>query len=1008
MRKFSLYENGKIAGILVEKESFEGIKIIGKTVAKDIELVTGKRPTLVRDLNGGIAGFAGDDTEGRGTDETAEGGSENLILMATIGKSSLLDRLVSEGKVSVEDIAGKREVYKMTLVDAPFSENDNIKKLLVIAGSDKRGTIYGMFRLSEMCGVSPLVFWGDAKPLQKDELILDFDEDVVSKEPSVKYRGFFINDEWPAFGNWCTEKYSDVNAKAYEKIFELLLRLKGNYMWPAMWNSSFSEDGPGLQSAELADKLGVIMGTSHHEPMCRAGVEWQNQYKKYSDDNAWSFITNEEGIRKFWEDGILRNKDFENVITIGMRGEADSKLMPEDATLKDNIDVVKKAIKAQNDILKEQMGPDLKDVPRMIAIYKEVEDYYYGDEETEGLKYWDELEDVIFLLSDDNHGHVRALPTAEEAKHPGGFGMYYHFDYHGAPVSYEWANCNRLTKTWEQMSLAYETGVREMWIVNVGDLKLNEYPLSFFMEMAYDYEAHKEINKTEEFARRWIGTQFGEGATAVQKDEIFRVLEGYTRWNATRTPETMSENVYNPVDFLEGDRVWEEINRTYELAKKLDGELSEPALTTYRSMIFYPAAASLNIMLMNIEAGMNRELAMRGSLYANHYAKSVLERVEDDKKYVADFHAYNGGKWNHMMSSAHTGFRSWDAYNWSYPLVSEVAPIHEAKAVVSFRGSRQIDLGSHWQGTPALRSDGFTRPDTNSVFLDIDSRGDIGFTYSIEKTSEWLICDEPEGRVENRKTVVFRVNREAIEGEETAAAKVKLAFDNGVVSETNLEFIAVRDVSSLSSGLGVGNPLDNGALNSDNSGEQDAGHNTFIERQGMIVIDAEHFAGKKDAGESGFQVIRYLGKAGRSAVKAFPTAVSYDEKEIQKGETPCIKYHFAAEESGAYDLDFHCSMRNPIVRGGRLSFGFAVNDGEIKIAHEVPEGYFTEWQCDEWGSGVLAHEHVAKAKIELRKGLNTISVYAGDANVVLEKLVMHHEKKELPQTYLGPVESPMR
>ncbi len=1009
MRKFGLYENGKIASILIEKESFEGIKLIGKTVAEDIECVTGKILHLYQGITGD-GDRADSDIVDRGDenlDLSSEGHVENLILIATVGRSLLLDRLISEGKISVEDIAGKREVYKMSLVEAPFGDNTNIKKLLVIAGSDKRGTIYGMFRLSRMCGVSPLVFWGDAKPLQKDEVVLDFDEDIVSKEPSVKYRGFFINDEWPAFGNWCTEKYGDVNAKAYEKIFELLLRLNGNYMWPAMWNSSFSEDGPGLQSAEFADKLGVIMGTSHHEPMCRAGVEWQNQYRKYSDDNAWSFITNEAGISKFWEDGILRNKDFENVITIGMRGEADSKLMPEDATLKDNIEVVKKAIKAQNNILKEQFGADLQDVPRMIAIYKEVEDYYYGDDDTEGLKDWDELEDVIFLLSDDNHGHVRALPTADEAKHPGGFGMYYHFDYHGAPVSYEWANCNRLTKTWEQMSLAYETGVREMWIVNVGDLKLNEYPLSFFMEMAYDYEAHRDINKTEEFIRGWIDTQFGEGVTLEQKDEIFRVLEGYTRWNGTRTPETMNANVYNPVDFMEGDRVWEEVNATYELAKKLDAELSEPTLTTYRSMIFYPAAASLNIMLMNIEAGMNSELAQRGSVYANHYAKSVLERVADDKKYVADFHAFNGGKWNHMMSSAHTGFRTWDAYNWSYPPVSEVPPIHEAKAVVSFRGSRQLDLGSHWQGSPTLRSDGFTRPDTCCVLLDIDSRGDIGFTYSVEKSSEWLICDEPAGRVEDRKTVAFEINRDAVKGRQTATAKVKLQFDNGVVSESSLEFEAVGNVSDLKYEIEEGSSTPNTASEDAKQGVTDDKKGIFIENQGLIAIEADHFAVKKDCGESGFRIIRYLGKAGRSAVKAFPAAVSYDEAQIQSGKTPCITYRFIAKESGVYDLIFHCSMRNPIVRGGRLNFGYAVDDGDVRIAHILQEGYFTEWQCDEWGDGVLAHEHLVKFKTELQKGLNTISVYAGDANFILEKLVMHREKCELADSYLGPVASPM-
>ncbi|WP_026495713.1 glycosyl hydrolase 115 family protein [Butyrivibrio sp. WCD3002] len=1011
MRNFSLFENEKIASFLIEKESFEGIKIIGKTVAEDIELVTGRRAEIL--------------------DEISNKASENLILAATIGKSPILDRLISDGKISVNDIDGKREVFKLSLVEAPFPEYENIKKLLVVAGSDKRGTIYAMFKISELCGVSPLVFWGDAAPAKRDTLVFDFEKEIVSKEPSVKYRGFFINDEWPAFGNWCTERYGDVNAKAYEKIFELLLRLKGNYMWPAMWNSSFSEDGPGTLSAELADTLGVIMGTSHHEPLCRAGLEWQRQYKNYSDDNAWSFITNKKGIRKFWEDGVLRNKDFENVITIGMRGESDSKLLPEDATLKDNIDVVKKAIIAQDDILREQMNPDLSGIPRMLAIYKEVEDYYYGDESTEGLKDWDELKDVIFLLSDDNHGHVRALPTKDEAKHPGGFGMYYHFDYHGAPISYEWVNCNRLTKTCEQMSLAYEAGVREMWIVNVGDLKMNEYPLSFFMELAYDYEGHKDLDKIEDFIRSWIDSQFGDSATGQQKNDIFKVLTGYSIWNSTRTPETTNPMIYNPVDFMEGDRVYAEVNGILETALKLDKELKEPALTSYRSMIFYPAAASLNNVLMNVEAGMNRELAQRGCVYANHYAKSVMDRIRAVKKYVADFHAFNDGKWNHMMSSAHTGFRSWDAYNWSYPTASVVSPIHEAKAVISFRGSRQLDLGSHWQGSPALKSDAFTRPDTKQVLLDIDSRGDIGFTYEIENDCKWLICKEPTGRVEivdnaldiiggvassegasgivndtesseGRKTVTFTVNRDALFGKSVAEAKVKLTFDNGAISETRLSFEADNsDISELLSNLSEDLQTPDGAVDANKADNR----KIFIERQNLIVIGAENFAEKEDVEAAGFKAIAHLGKAGSSAIKVFPATENYGEEQIKSGAVPCVKYCFIAEESGIYDIEFHCTMRNPIIRGGRLNFGYAVNDGNICIAHGVDEGYFTDYQCAEWDKAVLDHEHVTTAKLELRKGLNTLSVYAGDAGFVLEKLVMHKESFELPQTYLGPVES---
>ncbi|WP_022760582.1 glycosyl hydrolase 115 family protein [Butyrivibrio sp. AD3002] len=987
MDKFTIFSNNIPATFLIEEESFEGIKLIGKTVAEDIQSVTGIMPEIIR----GILDMQ--------AENVSESSCENIILMATCGHSPVLDSLESLGKITTKDIEGKREVYKISLVDEPFPENGHVKQMLVIAGSDKRGTIYGMFRLSEMCGVSPLIYFGDVTPLKKNEIILKLDKEIVSKEPSVRYRGFFINDEWPAFGNWATEKFGDVNAKCYRKIFELLLRLKGNYMWPAMWNSNFSEDGPGLLSAELADKLGVVMGLSHHEPMCRAGNEWQQQYKKYSDDNTWSFLSNEEGITKFWEDGINRNKAFENVITIGMRGEADSKLMPEDATLSDNIRVIKKAIKTQDDLIRRNVNEDISMVPRMLAIYKEVEDYYFGDEYTEGLKDWDELKDVIFLLSDDNHGHVRALPTDDTRNHPGGFGMYYHFDYHGAPVSYEWVNCTRLTKTWEQMSLAYESGVRQMWIVNVGDLKLNEYPLSFFMDMAYDYEKYgeKSVNKIEEYVYGWINRQF-PGVSDEQKKDIAKVLEGYTRFNAQRTPETMNPDVYHPVNFMEGDRVWRDARDILDTADRLNRELRDEALIAYRSMIYYQAAASLNNVLMNVEAGMNRELALRGCVYANHYAESVRKRIEEDIRYVNEFHEFNDCKWKHMMSSDHTNFRSWDAYNWTYPTVSVVSPIHGPKAAVSFRGEKIVNYGAHWQCPPAPVSYGFTRPETTEVFLDIDSRGDVSYVYEIENDIDWLICKNAKGRVEvsrsrvanfiaedangtssdGRKTVCFAKRGELITGKIEAKAKVKISFDDGTFTDVDIIFKADKE----------------------NYPDGYSRENLYMEKCGIITVNAECFHEKKDVRGVGFKVVDYLGKSGKPAIKVFPSTSNFDKKEILDGRAPLVKYNVLVEDDGVYTLDFHLAMTNPIVKGGLLKFGYAVNESEIIIENALKDGYFTDFPCRQWCDDVLSHEHTKSVKVSLHKGINTIALYAGDAGAVFDKLVLCREDVILPKTYL--------
>lgn len=266
--------------------------------------------------------------------------------------------------------------------------------------------------------------------------MLDSSCSFVSTTPSVKYRGFFINDEWPAFGSWANKRFGGVNSECYRCIFELLLRLKGNYLWPAMWTSNFSLDGPGLLNAELADRMGVVMSTSHHEPCYRSGGEYglmRGRDSVYGD--AWSFITNEDGITNFWRDGLIRNKPFENVITMGMRGENDTSILGANAALEDNINLLRSVLKTQNRLIRENINPNLSMVPRQIVLFTEVEEFFYGSKDINGIMGDPELDGVTLVLSDNNFGATRTLPSKSMREHPGGYGMYYHMDMHGGPHS---------------------------------------------------------------------------------------------------------------------------------------------------------------------------------------------------------------------------------------------------------------------------------------------------------------------------------------------------------------------------------------------------------------------------------------------------------------------------------------------------------------------------------------------------------------------------------------------
>lgn len=977
--EFCIAKNGLVADILVENEGYEGVKRIAKIVADDIESVANNRPG-----------------DGLTVQKHSKSGT---IIAATLGRSAIVDNLRNKGVVDTSVIDNKNECYMLTVLSgetvndvcgAEYADRDS-QSLLVI-GSDKRGTIYGLFEISEAAGVTSLVYMGDSKAPEKKDIMLTKPIDIyVSKEPSVKYRGFFINDEWPAFGGWCNEQFGGFNAKCYEKLFVFLLRMRGNYMWPAMWSSTFSEDGPGTASAELADCLGVIMGTSHHEPLCRAGEEWQHIYKQYGESNAWNFINNKEAISAFWRDGMLRNKDFENLVTIGMRGEADSKLLPENATMADNINVVKEAILAQHSILKETVNEDLTQIPRVLAIYKEVEDYYYGDETCEGLKDWDELSDVTFLLSDDNWGNTRGLPTEEERKHPGGFGMYYHFDYHGGPISYEWQNTNKLTKAWEQMTQAFEYGVRTLWVVNVGDLKGNEYPLTYFMDLAYDYERWSPANKVEEYVSLWIDRHFHGELNDNQKSELMEMMEKATVLISLRKSESLNEKVYNPVDYNEAERIMMMAEEVLKLLEKLRSSMNERCATAFESILYYQLKGSMGIILMQVSASINEYLCSVRSLAANAYADKVEKYIAMTEDTIKEYSESFGGKWNHMMDSGFTGFRNWDDYDWGYPVVSRVTPINKPKMMAYFLGGRRFHLGAHWQDGERIRNESMIRRDIDSVTVCLDSRGRIGFDWEVtlegENSNSYVIspskghinvADNPEARI----NILCKKDFEGIDKEDI---NITVRFEDGNETTGKLALTAA--------GNGYFDEYVRDALNPER---------TYVETENVISIAAEHFACKDSScyENAGWETVEHLGRE-NGAVKCFPVTTDYTEAE----KKPYVRYDFIAMKEGEYTLEIDILSRNPVVMGEKMEIYAGCNEESPVTISAVKEDFYASHTCPQWCMGVLDNVRRIKTTVKVKKGFNKLFIYAGSPNVSFDKIMLWPNDYKMPLTYLGALES---
>ena len=554
--------------------------------------------------------------------------SDAKIVVGTIGKSSLIDQLVKQKKLDASLLKGKREKFIITLIDGQ----------LVIAGSDRRGTVYGIYELSEQMGVSPWYYWADVPVAHHDHIYINKGI-YTDGEPAVEFRGIFLNDEAPCLTSWVKNTFGTDygDHRFYEKVFELILRLRGNMMWPAMWMWAFYADDP--LNLKTADDMGIIMGTSHHEPMARNHQEYARHRQEWG---AWNYQKNQQKLDQFFREGIERMKGTEDMVTIGMRGDGDE-AMSEEADTK----LLQRVVENQRRIISQVTGKKAKETTQVWALYKEVLDYY-----DKGMRVPD---DVIMLLCDDNWGNVRRVPNMKERQHPGGWGLYYHVDYVGAPRNTKWLNVTPTQNMWEQLHLAYVNGIGRMWILNVGDLKPMEYPITFFMDMAWNpnqYDSQHIVDHTVAFCQQ----QFGDG----QAQEAARLLNLSCKMNGRITAEMLDATTYN-VHTGEWRQVADDFMRLEAEALRQYLTLDERYHDAYQQLILFPIQAMSNIYQMYYAQAMNQRLYAEGNPDCNLWADRVEQAFRRDSILCADYnHKIAHGKWNGMMTQKHIGYTSWN------------------------------------------------------------------------------------------------------------------------------------------------------------------------------------------------------------------------------------------------------------------------------------------------------------------------------------------------------------
>jgi hypothetical protein len=592
---FCIAKDGNTAAIVVDEQEWKGVIRAANDLGDDVRKVTGTASEVKL-----LTSYPSPLTSN--------------IVVGTIGKSRIIDKLIKQKKLDVSKVKGQWESFVIDVVEGN----------LVVAGSDKRGTIYGIYEISQRIGVSPWYWWADVPVRHQDEVYWNTGK-FVQPSPKVKYRGIFINDEWPSFGEWATEHFGGVNSKMYAHMFELLLRLKANYLWPAMWATAFNEDDS--LTPQVADEYGIVMGTSHHEPMMRSHQEYLHRKEQVG---PWDYATNKERIDKFFLDGMQRNKDFDNLVTIGMRGDGDVAMGKGDDT--DNMKTLAEVIKGQRSIIKKVYGRE-DAVPQLWAIFTEVQRYYDA-----GFTVPD---DVTLLLCDNNWGYIRRIGRDFERKRKGGLGLYYHIDMNGGPWNDRWVNTTTIPKLREQLNLAYQTGIDRIWIINVGDLKPKEVPIDFIMHYAWNPEAVKAGDE-QPWLENFTASAFDTLSAEIAKESADLIAK-YAKYNLWRKAEAQVPGIFNQEEMSRTDSLWLSLAaRAEALRTKIPAEAQD----AYYQLVYYPVVASAGVaMLYNA--------ATRGN-------KPLVEQLMARDQQLSDYyHQMAKGKWSKMMQDKHIGYTKW-------------------------------------------------------------------------------------------------------------------------------------------------------------------------------------------------------------------------------------------------------------------------------------------------------------------------------------------------------------
>ncbi|WNI26240.1 glycosyl hydrolase 115 family protein [Streptomyces sp. ITFR-16] len=990
---FPLVRNGRAAPVVVSDRDWAGVVRVAGDLRDDIERVTGVRPAL---SHGAVPG------------------GREITLIGTVGRSPLIDRLIADGKLDVSSIRGKWETSLQTVVDRPLP---GVDRAFVIAGSDQRGTVFGTYDVSRGIGVSPWYWWDDVVPVHRDEIHV-LPGRHTQGTPAVKYRGFFINDENPALGTWAPAHFGPGKAPGYEggfnadfyaRVFEVMLRLKANYLWPAVWGRAFAEDDP-LNHA-TAKAYGIVMGTSHEAPMMRGIEEWNRHavaavrdeagtvttpgHDPYGGTGEWSFRRNAEAIKAYWADGIRRMKDedFEGVVTLGMRGNGDVGL-PDG----DGIELMTEIIATQRQILAEVTGRDITTIPQVWTLYEEVQHYW-----DRGLRVPD---DITVVLTDDNWANIRKLPDLKNDAREGGYGLYYHFDYVGVGRNYKWVDTTSLPNMWDQLHQCVAYGNHGLWVTNAGDLKGNELPTQFFLEYAWDPERWP-LDRLPEWEERYARQNFGEQQATAVAD----ILRTYARLQSRRKPELLNRRItldpakdpatdssavvhddqagpFSLVDYRELERVTEEWRRLGAEAESVGRRLPASAQDAWYELVGYEVLATANLYALREAEFTNLHYAAQGRAGTNDLAAAAEAGLAEDLALADRFHTVAGGKWRGFQTQPHIDYGDVERYGpnapWQQPEIDNVA----LKDVL-FPEVRRIELparaemgvavdGSaawwpHERGPAVLPvfSPYQSRP---AQYIEVFNRGRAPFDYRVRTGVSWLTADRVRGRVARQDRITLRVDWDRAPRGVTEVPVTVTGPDGATVVVT-----AVVERPALSR----------------------AHLDGFVEANGYVSIEADHYSRAVGSHGISWQRIPDIGRTG-AGMEPFPVTAP---RRSPGGSGPRLEYRVSLFTTGPVTVHAYLSPRNNPLPTDGLTYAVSFDDAAPqRVNVTAVTGADDGTMNAQWARNTSDNVNVTSTVHRIRTaGVHVLKFWMVDPTVVLQNLVV--DTGGLKPSYLGPPES---